>query len=1262
MTEIFARPEDSARSDAELILDVRDGDSDAYGALYARHAAAARSVARSYVRSSADVDDVVAEAFQRVLQVLQHGGGPDTTFRAYLFTVVRRLAVDVVQGRRRTRPTDDESTLDAGLGAALASERAAMAGFERSVVRQAYEALPERWQAVLWYTEVEGCTPAQIAPVLGLTPNGVAALAYRAREGLRVGYLQEHLQAEPSQGCRAVNPLLGSYVRGGLSRRETAKVDAHLETCGGCREIVLELGDVARGMRAVIAPLVLGTVGMTALGALPLGGVLAGGLVGAGGAAAGGAGVTAGVGSAAGAVSAGAGATGAGAAGSAAAVGTSAGASAGAGAATVAAGSAAGSAAGTTAGTAVAVATGTAAVTGTSVAATAGAVMVATAGVMTALTALDDPPPEPPVQPAAVSVPGAPWEEPLTGTGISAAPEDEPPPADGPADKPDGAEPDGVEADPFAPTNLLGGVPPVDLVPSATLEAAVAPAPLEPRVTQDVAVTVTNTGEARAEDAMLEVALPEGMELVPAPPSGGDGGTLALAPADAGAATCVPATEEERRVRCRVGDLEPGETRTRYVAVTARDGGSYALGAELWASGVARRAVDLAPTTVRHYGAELTVGGAGTSGAPVALTNPGDAWVPVAVRNTGDLTASAPWSVRVEVPAGLRAVDAQGDLTCTGVEGGTAGGGPGSVWRCAPVEGAPALAPGETRTAQVRVVADGTSESGVYPLAVSPESSATSHTVGGAVPVDVAEAWAVAAAGAGSLSAVCTERGGVGVARAAVVGSYLNTSTRPVTVRLDAAGASGTAERTVSPGGSVVVEVPDGLRVPAGSATWTVSTTVAGATYRTTVPAGSHGSADCYAPAWDVSASADVVNVDGRLQVRATVTNDTGEAMQVGLSAAGADVAPVRVGAGQTVTLTAATGERSLPAGDAVLALSRWVVDADGDAPASASTPAVAPRVGYAATTLAPALAGDARPAGECRFDDAAEVSSRAMSIPVDNTASDLPVRFAVDDEGVRGDVLVPAGETGALEVRVPWGTTGVDVTADGRPLGTVTVPSFDSCATVSWPEGSVHVQAAAVCSGTDALTSVTVRNDGDVRWTAAIRRGAEEVPSARTRARVAPGESAELRRAKNGAPTDGGAVLLWLGRTLEGERFVVVRAFTYDGVSCVEEQQDAVDEQQDAGGEAAGGAGDDGPSRQKPDDDVSQGGEGQKDQKEPPTPGRGEPSAPAGDGAAGERDAHEQGEAASRSTGRQDADAKHAERGVGGLVRTVWEAIGGRR
>ncbi|WP_139107952.1 sigma-70 family RNA polymerase sigma factor, partial [Oerskovia enterophila] len=285
MTQVETYADGASTSDAELITAVRGGDHSAFGALYERHAAAARTVARQYVHSSSDADDVVSEAFAKVLGILQTGGGPDVTFRAYLFTVVRRLSYDLVNGVRRTQPTDDVETFETAFGPMASTEDPTLQGFERSIVTKAYRGLPERWQAVLWYTEVEEMNPAQIAPLLGLSANGVSALAYRAREGLRQAYLQQHLTGAASEGCEVVNPLLGSYVRGGLAKRENAKVDAHLEGCGECRGLVLELGDVSHGMRAVIAPLVFGVAGLGLVGhALPVvgGGAVAGGAGGAG--------------------------------------------------------------------------------------------------------------------------------------------------------------------------------------------------------------------------------------------------------------------------------------------------------------------------------------------------------------------------------------------------------------------------------------------------------------------------------------------------------------------------------------------------------------------------------------------------------------------------------------------------------------------------------------------------------------------------------------------------------------------------------------------------------------------------------------------------------------------------------------------------------------------------------------------------------------------------------------------------------------------
>ena len=288
-------------SDPELIAGVRAGDATAFGVLYERHVDAARKVAAQYTNSATDVDDVVSESFSRVLRALQRGDGPDLAFRAYLFTIVRRTGMDIIKGGNRTRPGDDMGQYEAALGYEAPSDEGAFDGFEHGVVAQAFRSLPERWQAVLWYTEVEKKSPKEIAPLLGLTANGVAALAYRAREALRQAYLQQHLNTVESLECLAASAQLGAYVRGGLAKREHAKVQDHVESCDRCSDLVAELEDVNRGMRGIIAPLVLGAIGVGALeGGLPIGGVF-----GAGSAA----------GAASGANGAGGGAAGAGAAG-----------------------------------------------------------------------------------------------------------------------------------------------------------------------------------------------------------------------------------------------------------------------------------------------------------------------------------------------------------------------------------------------------------------------------------------------------------------------------------------------------------------------------------------------------------------------------------------------------------------------------------------------------------------------------------------------------------------------------------------------------------------------------------------------------------------------------------------------------------------------------------------------------------------------------------------------------------------------------------
>ncbi len=241
-------------SDAELISAVRGGDTTAYGELFARHVEAARRLARQ-LASAGDVEDLVSEAFAKVLTIVQRGGGPDLAFRAYLLTAVRSLHIDSVRGATRLRPVDDFTPFDRG----VPFRDTAVEGFENQAAARAFATLPERWQLVLWHTEVEGQKPADVAKLLGMSANSVSALAYRAREGLRQAFLNMHAQDAEDDACAWTQDNLGAYIRNASSKRDSVKVRAHIDECRRCMGIYLELSEVNTNLSGVLGPLVLGS-------------------------------------------------------------------------------------------------------------------------------------------------------------------------------------------------------------------------------------------------------------------------------------------------------------------------------------------------------------------------------------------------------------------------------------------------------------------------------------------------------------------------------------------------------------------------------------------------------------------------------------------------------------------------------------------------------------------------------------------------------------------------------------------------------------------------------------------------------------------------------------------------------------------------------------------------------------------------------------------------------------------------------------------
>jgi RNA polymerase sigma factor (sigma-70 family) len=253
-------------SDAELITLARAGDDGAYTELYQRHEGSARAAARSLSRSKADVDDLVAEGFIRVLQALRAGKGPEVAFRPYLLTAIRNAFYDRTRKDKRIEVTDEppEHVNVQLLDMAMSED-------DRALIARAFATLPERWQLVLWHAEVEGQSAAEIGKLLDLAPNAVAALAYRAREGLRQAYLQAHLQREVPERCREPRSQLGGYVRNALASRDRRKVDEHLANCNACSGLLGELDEANNQLRVVLIPLLLGVPAAKYLGGLGLG-------------------------------------------------------------------------------------------------------------------------------------------------------------------------------------------------------------------------------------------------------------------------------------------------------------------------------------------------------------------------------------------------------------------------------------------------------------------------------------------------------------------------------------------------------------------------------------------------------------------------------------------------------------------------------------------------------------------------------------------------------------------------------------------------------------------------------------------------------------------------------------------------------------------------------------------------------------------------------------------------------------------------------
>ncbi len=156
-------------------------DEAAFRRVYERTAPRLRAYLHLAVRDSALADDVLQEAYYRLLRADMSDAAIGKV-RSYLYKTVRTLVAD--HGRRVGRERRHRQRWSSPVSESPRHDLTL--DMERLFAR-----LSEREQMLLWLAHVEGASHREIAGSMGIGENSVRVLLYRARRRL-AGILEGH--------------------------------------------------------------------------------------------------------------------------------------------------------------------------------------------------------------------------------------------------------------------------------------------------------------------------------------------------------------------------------------------------------------------------------------------------------------------------------------------------------------------------------------------------------------------------------------------------------------------------------------------------------------------------------------------------------------------------------------------------------------------------------------------------------------------------------------------------------------------------------------------------------------------------------------------------------------------------------------------------------------------------------------------------------------------------------------------------------------
>ncbi len=181
-----------ARSDVQLMLDVKAGDDVSFDCLLQKYRSPLVNFLYRMVRDTATAEDLAQEVFLRVYRARKQYV-PSAKFTTWLFRIATNLALNSVRDSRYRKmeialdaPVEEDEAPRELPAREMRIDEHMIERSRAEIIRRAVAALPEKQRAAVLLHKYEEMEYGEIAKILDCSESALKSLLFRAYENLRV--------------------------------------------------------------------------------------------------------------------------------------------------------------------------------------------------------------------------------------------------------------------------------------------------------------------------------------------------------------------------------------------------------------------------------------------------------------------------------------------------------------------------------------------------------------------------------------------------------------------------------------------------------------------------------------------------------------------------------------------------------------------------------------------------------------------------------------------------------------------------------------------------------------------------------------------------------------------------------------------------------------------------------------------------------------------------------------------------------------------